>query len=139
MNGAGTAFGVLRLLGRLAPMVLVTAGIAGCVTKSKADRQARMAYLAGKRDAYLEIQEQRTRGPSVNFMGPVTTHGVKWTPGLTLSQAIVKAGYIGEQDPKRIVIRRKGQDLTVDPKQLLAGQDVPLEAGDLIDLQDSSP
>ena len=136
MNGVGTALKVSRLLFRLPPTVLVIGSLAGCITKSKADMQARMAYLAGKRDAYMEIQEQRARGPSVNFIGPVANHVVKWTPGLSLSQAIVKAGYTGAQDPKSIVIHRSGQDLQVDPKQLLAGQDVPLEIGDWIDLQD---
>ena len=115
---------------------LAAGSISGCVSKSKADMQARMAYLAGKRDAYMEIQEQRNRGPTVNIVGPVTDHVIKWTPGLWLSQAILKAGYTGTQDPKSIVIHRNGQDIQVDPKQLLSGQDVPLEVGDMIELQD---
>ena len=119
-----------------AALVLVAGFVSGCVTRSKADMQARMAYLAGKRDAYMEIQEQRARGPAVNVIGPVTDHIIKWIPGLSLSQAIVKAGYIGTQDPKEIVIHRNGQDIQVDPKQLLSGQVVPLEIGDLVELKD---
>ena len=120
----------------LVPAFLAAGGLLGCVTKSKADLQARMAYLAGKRDAYMEIQDQRARGPTVTVLGPVTNHSVKWAPGLSLSQAILKAGYTGVHDPRNIVIHRNGQEVQVDPKQLLAGQDVPLEIGDLVDLQD---
>ena len=136
MNLSGLADQILRRALRLMPVFGLATALAGCVTKSKADMQARMAYMAGRRDAYMEVQDQRSRGPSVSFLGPVTNHVVRWTPGLSLSQGILKSGYTGPQDPKTIVIHRNGENIQVDPKQLLAGQDVPLEIGDLVELQD---
>jgi hypothetical protein len=110
--------------------------VAGCVSKSKADLQARMAYLAGERDAYLQIQAQRARGPSVTVLGQVKNHIVKWTPGLSLSQAIVRAEYTAARDPSGILIHRAGQDIQINPKQLLSGTDVPLEPSDVVELRE---
>src|SRR3974390_2780852 len=104
MHGSGDLPAVLKHAARLAFVCALAGGVAGCVTKSQADLQARMAYLAGQREAYMQMQGQRSRGPVVSFLGPVTNHIVKWTPGLSLSQAILKAEYLSAQDPKIIVI-----------------------------------
>jgi hypothetical protein len=109
--------------------------LSGCVSKSKADAQARMAYLAGQQAAFMQMQQQQARGPGVTFIGPVQNPFVKWSEGLTLSQAIVSAVYTAPTDPGEIIIRRNGQQIQFDPKQLLRRQDLPLEAGDIIELQ----
>jgi hypothetical protein len=111
----------------------------GCVSKSKADAQARMAFLAGQQQATMRMQQmqqpQQARGPSVTFTGPVQNFVVAWRVGLMLTQAIVGANYLGNGDPSAIVIHRSGQDIPIDPKQLLNGEDFPLQIGDVIELQ----
>jgi len=109
--------------------------LGGCVSKSKADAQARLAYLAGQRDAMMQMQRQGHRGPVVAFIGPVNNPMVSWSEGMTLSQAIVKAVYNLPTDPTNIVIHRNGQDIPVNPGQLLSGQDVPLQPGDVIEIR----
>jgi hypothetical protein len=114
----------------------VSAGLlAGCVTKSKADAQARAAYLAGQQSAFMQMREQPKQELSVTFVGPFRNPSVKWLPGLTLSQAILSAGYNVTNDPRSILIRRNGGEIQFDPKRLLAGEDFPLEAGDVVVLQ----
>jgi hypothetical protein len=110
----------------------------GCVTKAKADAQARMAFLAGQQQATMrmqQMQQQQARGPSVTFVGPVQNFVVAWRDGLMLTQAIVSANYLGSGDPSGIVIHRSGQNIPVDPKQLLNGEDFLLQPGDLIEFR----
>jgi hypothetical protein len=105
---------------------------AGCVSKSKANAQARAAYLAGKQQGMA----MKVNGPSVWFVGNVHQPIVPWTEGLTLARALVTANYLGQNDPSQITIYRPGQPPTkVDPKDLLRGADLPLEAGDRIDIR----
>jgi hypothetical protein len=70
------------------------------------------------------------------MIGPVETPRVPWTEELTLANALVAAGYTGRGSPKQLVIIRVGQQpIVVDPQQLLKGEDVPLQAGDIIDIK----
>ena len=103
----------------------------GCVTKAKAREQARAAFMAGQQSAMMRMSQPQK--PVVTLIGQVQTPTLPWTEGLTLAQAIVNAGYSGK-DPKQIFIVRGGQAVPVDPKQLLNGEDVPLQAGDLIQI-----
>lgn len=125
--------GAARALGIPALAALLAVVPGGCVSKSGAEAQARLAYLAGQRDAFMQMH-QATREPGVTFMGPVNNHAVKWTEGLTLSQGIVKAVFNGPTDPSSIVIHRGGQEIPTTPAQLLAGNDLPLEPGDLVEI-----
>jgi hypothetical protein len=52
--------------------------------------------------------------------------------GLTLAQAIATANYNGLHDPEAIIVRRDGVDDSIDPKNLLNGNDVVLQGGDII-------
>ena len=124
----------LRFVAFLAFAFSLAALLSGCVTKSKAEAQARMAYLAGQRQAALQWQ-QTSPGSGVIFVGPVHQPLVTWSEGLMLSQAIVNAGYYAAADPRRIILRREGQEIQVDPKRLLQGEDVPLQPGDIIELE----
>jgi hypothetical protein len=118
------------------------------VTKSKADAQARAAYLAGQRDAMARFQQQGQQGQAQSPQAPrpngtlnVTIYGdvqnpiVPWTPGLTLAAAILAAGYPDNANPTTISIVRNGIPTAVDPKALLSGADVPLQPGDLINIK----
>ncbi len=112
--------------------------LAGCVSKSQAREQARIAYLAGQRDTIMRMQQQQPqqpRGPTVTIIGPVNAPVVMWVEGLTLSRAILRAGYNSQDDPKNITIRRADQVIQIDPTSLLRGQDVPLQAGDVIEFE----
>lgn len=119
----------------------IAAGLNGCVTKARADMQARLAFMAGQQQAMMQQQQAQRqqmtvyRGPSVTFIGPVQNFVVPWRDGLTLAQAIVSAQYTGNGNPSAITIHRAGQDIAVDPKQLLNGEDFPLQVGDVVELQ----
>ena len=121
--------------------------LTGCVTKAQADAQARIAFLQGQNEALMRMQKQQPQpaavtqplpqmnGLSVSFVGPVQNPVVPWRIGLTLTQAIVGAGYIGQADPRTIMVLRDGLNIAVNPKGLLNGEDFVLEIGDVITLQ----
>jgi len=107
----------------------------GCVTKSKADAQVREAYLAGQ-NAALRQQQAQAQAPGVTVIGPVQNPDVPWVEGLTLTQAIATAKYLGQHDPKEIILTRQGESAKLAPKMLLNGADVPLEPGDTITIHE---
>ena len=114
-------------------LLLSAALFCGCVTKSKADAQVREAYLAGQ-NAALHQQEEQAEG--VTVIGPVRNPDVPWVEGLTLTQAIATAKYLGQHDPKEIILTRQGESAKLAPKMLLNGVDVPLEPGDIITINE---
>jgi hypothetical protein len=121
--------------GTLAGLLLaaiLAAGVTGCVLKSTAQAQARVAYLAGQHDAIARMEQQHAQGGSVTFTGPFNNRVVPWTEGLTLTKAIVSAGYNASIDPISIVIRRDGEEIQIDPSRLLHGEDFPLLSGDSV-------
>lgn len=107
---------------------------AGCASNSRLQQQQQeAAYLAGQ-NAALQ-QQQAQENPAVVVLGDVQNSRVPWVPGLTLSQAIASANYLGANDPISITITRDGEKATIDPALLSQGKVVPLEAGDVIELQ----
>lgn len=116
-------------------LLLLPLAAGGCMTKAKADAQARAAFVAGQQQAMQRMLQAQAVGPTVTFMGPVRNTFVPWTPELTLAKALVAASYLPPKDPSQIIIRRGGQEITVDPAKLLAGEDVPLEQHDIVELK----
>jgi len=116
----------------LLPLALA---LSGCVTKATAQAQARAAFLAGQQQALERMQQTQARGPSVTFVGEVKNNLVPWTAGLTLARGIVAAEYCGSGDPKEIVITRDGQQIRIEAKQLLSGNDVPLQPRDVVEIR----
>ena len=110
--------------------------LAGCVSKSKANAQARAAYMAGQQQAMTRIQLAQTQGqgPCVTVNGEVRNRVVPWTQGLTLAKAVLAADYYGTKDPGQILVVHNGIANRVDPKQLLSGVDIPLQPGDTVQL-----
>ena len=106
--------------------------VCGCVTRSKAQAAARAAYAAGQRDAYASIAAAQRM--NIKVFGPVQNPEVPWVEGLTLAQAIATANYDARGNPTEIILLRRGESATVDPRDLLNGHDVPLEPGDTITL-----
>ncbi len=125
---------VAGLIASLSLTAFIALSGAGCVTQSKADAQARQAFLAGQQQAMQMYKTEQARGPNVTFIGPVRTPVIPWTQGLTLAQAIVYAGYQGPE-PTDIIIVRNGQGTRIDPAKLLKGEDVPLDAGDVVNIK----
>jgi hypothetical protein len=107
-------------------LVLTTTG---CVSKSKADAEARAAYIAGQRAAYQSMGGAIT---DVVVFGNVQKHEVPWVDGLTLSQALATANYLGVHDPQDIILKRNSVETEINPKDLLNGQDMDLKPGDQI-------
>jgi len=122
----------ILLAGLCCLLALVALALSGCVSKSKANAQARAAFLAGQQEAAMRMQQ--AQGPSVTINGEVRNHVVPWTQGLTLARAVVAAEYIGAKDPGQIFIVHLGVANRVDPEQLLSGVDIPLQPGDIVQI-----
>jgi hypothetical protein len=116
--------------------MLLAAMVGGCVSKGKANAQARAAYIAGQQQALVRMQQVQTQGqgPCVTVNGEVRNHVVPWTEGMTLAKALVSADYLGTADPGQILIVHNGIATRVQPAQLLSGADIPLQAGDIVQL-----
>ena len=107
--------------------------LSGCVTKAKAQADARNAFIAGQQEAVRHLQQNQV--PTVTIIGQVTTPTVAWSQDLTLAQALITASYTGRSDPSEIIIVRRGVAQRIDPKKLLAGEDIPLQPGDIIQIK----
>ncbi len=81
------------------------------------------------------MRQAQALGPTVTFIGPVRNTLVPWSAELTLAKAIVAADYLGPNDPTEIIIRRGGEEIRLDPKKLLGGEDVPLLPRDIVELK----
>ena len=101
----------------------------GCETKSRARLEARQAYIEGQEQA---LAQSRPKTPIVTVTGPVRNSVIPWTDQLTLAKAIVAADYTGYLNPRLIRVIRDGQAIEIKPSALLNGQDMPLQAGDTI-------
>jgi hypothetical protein len=136
LNGYSVKFGVwsLKFLSLVLGCWILALSSTGCVSKSKAQADARAAFMAGQQQGMIARTPQPAHN-AVTLVGPVRTPSLTWTQDLTLAKAIVDAGYESAVDPTQIMIVRNGQAIPVDPQSLLAGQDVPLLPGDMIVLQ----
>ena len=112
--------------------LLLSSVPAGCISKSKAKAQEKEAFVAGQQQAMERILQNHN---SVTILGPVKNPLIPWTADLTLAKALVAADYYLRGDPKEIMIVRNGKAIPVDVKQLLAGEDVTLQAGDVINIR----
>ena len=119
-----------KLCGSLLALVLF---MGGCMTKSKADAKARAAFSAGQQQVFERAFELRRT--SIRFVGNVKNPLVEWAEGLTLAQAMIAADYQDVATPKEIIVIRGGQPIRVDPKQLLRGEDYPLQPGDTVEIR----
>ena len=69
-------------------------------------------------------------------VGNVRNPSIPWTEDLTLSRALVEADYLGAGDPGQIMVVRNGEaPKMVTAKQLLSGFDLPLLAGDRVEVR----
>jgi hypothetical protein len=103
----------------------------GCETKSRARQEARQAYVEGQEQA---LEQSRAKAPVVTVTGAVHNHIVPWTEELTLAKAILAADYTGYLGPRLIRVLRGGLSTDIKPSALLNGEDMPLQAGDTIEV-----
>jgi hypothetical protein len=121
------------------PMKLLSGGLllalvaAGCITRSQADARARGAYLAGQRAAFATLAGE---GKAIIMEGSVKYPNVPWVEGLTLAQAIATAHYTGRHNPQVITITRQGEEISVNPHDLLDGHVVLLQPGDAVKIRE---
>ena len=116
----------------LAASVVAVIFTTGCTTKSAARLKAQNAFLAGQNEALRQSAAAQFNG--VTVLGAVQRSQVPWVVGLTLAQAIATANYTGDVAPKHIIITRQGESAALDANVLLNGTDIPLEAGDVVEL-----
>jgi hypothetical protein len=109
--------------------LVLTLAATGCVSQSKADTEARAAYLAGQQAAYQSLGGAIT---DVVILGDVQKHEVPWVDGLTLAQALATANYLGSHDPQDIILKRNSVETEINPKDLLNGRNIELKPGDVI-------
>jgi hypothetical protein len=107
--------------------------ICGCTTQSTARLKERNAFLAGQ-NAVLQQQQAQNAFPKVSVIGSVQNSSVPWVAGLTLAQALATANYLGDREPSEIILTRGGESAKLDPKVLLNGTVIPLEAGDTVEI-----
>jgi hypothetical protein len=131
MNGSGG-----KLFCILALLWLAGVSLPGCTTRSNAAAQAHEAFIAGQNAALRQQQLQAAQTPGVTVIGPVQHPRVPWVAGLTLAQAIATATYLDSQSPKTITIfTQQGEKKTLSASALLNGTDIPLQPGDVIEIQ----
>ena len=119
---------------KLLPIIFAIAlAASGCVSKSRARLEAQNAFLHGQ-NAALQSQLPPASG-GVSVLGAVQNPSVPWVEGLTLTQAVATANYLGLHEPKQIILTRQGESAVLEPKVLLSGAVVPLEPGDLIEIR----
>jgi hypothetical protein len=122
-------------------LTLLLPALSGCAGKSRTQARVHRAYLAGQREAETRMQQQlqqqqQQAAQVVTFVGEVKNPILIWSADLMLSQAIVDADYAGATDPVLIVVHRAdGQEINITPQQLLNGEDVLLQAGDIVQIQ----
>jgi hypothetical protein len=114
-------------------ILLIVLAATGCTTRSSSRTQAQIAYLAGQN---MILQQQlAAQFHGVTVIGAVQNPQVAWVEGLTLAQAVATANYTGKAEPKQIIITHQGESVTLDAKVLFSGTDIPLEAGDVVELR----
>ena len=118
----------------LAASVLLSWVVTGCTTKATARLRAENAFLAGQ-NAALRQQPAAPNFNGVKILGAVQNQLVPWVAGLTLAQAVATANYVGQVEPKQIIITRAGESAALNAKVLLSGKDIPLEVGDVVELR----
>lgn len=118
---------------RVFAILILTLLASGCTTKSAARLKAQNAFLAGQNEALKHSAAANFVG--VTVMGAVQNPQVPWVAGLTLAQAVATANYIGQQEPRQVIITRAGESAALEAKVLLNGTDIPLEIGDVIELR----
>ena len=117
----------------IAALALAVVLAAGCTSNNRAKLDAQKAYMAGQQQAWAQYQQMRPN--TVRMVGPVRYPAIDWREDLTLVQAIIEAHYELPGEPRIITLVRGQERVRFTAKQLLGGQDIPVVAGDVVELQ----
>ena len=109
--------------------------LTGCRSQESTGTQTIMQQQAGIMSQQQEIIHKLSAEPFVTVIGDVRYSRVEWNEDLTLARAIVEAEYIGLRDPKVIILDRSGETLRIHPRNLLRGEDLYIEPGDVIEIR----
>lgn len=114
--------------------------VSGCVSRSTARLREKNAFLVGQnmalqQQAAQSAAQNAAQSPGVTIVGQVQHPQVPWVTGLTMAQAITTANYVGQDEPKQIILTRRGESAAMDANVVLNGADIPLEIGDIIELK----
>lgn len=114
-------------------MAIIAIGLCGCVSKSRADKKAQEAFILGQQTAIQQIQN----APKIiTVHGDVQNNIIPWTSDMTLAKAILAAKWRGLREPKFVTIIRGEESYKLKMSDFItAGEDLPLEAGDVIILE----
>jgi hypothetical protein len=128
--------GMGRSVRRIIPLTIIPLTFllfcgTGCESKSRARLEAQQAYARGQQEA---LAQSRPKPQIVTISGPVRNSIIPWTEELTLAKAIVAADYTSSRNPRLIRVIRDGQPTDIKPSALLHGEDMPLQAGDTIQI-----
>lgn len=110
-------------------MVVVSTG---CMSKSRSRAEAQGAFLAGQNAA---LRQQLAQYNGITVIGAVQNSQVPWVAGLTLAQAIATAHYVGQGEPRAVIITRQGESAVLEASVLFQGAAIPLEVGDIVELR----
>ena len=105
---------------------------AGCTSQRGAQLAAKKAFMAGQQQAWAQYQQLRPN--TVRMVGPVRNPAIDWREDLTLVQAIIQAHYELPGEPRLITVLRGQERVQFTARQLLNGQDIPVAAGDVVEL-----
>lgn len=135
LSGRPTCFNFPPAPWRTALVALTVAllwmGCAGPVPQ-QSEADARQQYLKGQEDAFDLMQ--RSGIPLVRVTGPVQRAVLLWKPDLGVGEAIVEAGYLKAETPSRILIQRIQGTIDISPARVLAGEFIPLQSGDILQI-----
>ena len=113
-------------------LITVLALLSGCVSSMESEKRVKQAYNAGQRDALAK----QNKTDQVWVVGNVWNPLLPWTEDLSLAKAIIASAWRGSRDPSDIILRRDGSPaFHFTAGQLLQGFDIPLKAGDRIELR----
>lgn len=122
--------GFLWAMGATTIWILIAAVMSGCASNNRKPTEAQVQFAAGQEDAFAMLA--RSGIYVVRVVGPFKRPVLPWHEGLTLTQVILEAGYMEQKDPAQIIIQRGPAAEPIDPSRLLTGEDVPVQAGDVI-------
>ncbi|MGC8829174.1 MAG: hypothetical protein ACP5MG_03210 [Verrucomicrobiia bacterium] len=117
-------------------LILILCGFAGfalisCTTRSSAEKRAREAFIQGQMLAHTQSAQQ-----IVTVRGDVMNPTIPYTKDLTLAKALLAARWRGIREPSFITIIRGEESFKLRTRDFfVAGEDLPLEAGDIIVLE----
>lgn len=121
-------------------VLLVLVGLPGCTSRKAANRQAAVAYQMGLSGAQIRAQqaEDRQRRQVIALTGTVRLTEIPWFEGMGVAEALLQAEYTGLTNPFRVLIYRAEKVEVLSVKALLAGEDIFLQPGDLLQVEASA-